>query len=345
MASIIANWRRKMKKQLKKTMGFILVFLISFSLVPVSPGTSVAGDLETVTYRLKWLFNASVIGDIYADVHGHFKAAGLDVEVKAGGPERDAIRELELGHADFGVASADQVIRALSKGSPVVVIAQLFQVNPLQWIYRKDNLSITRIEDLKGKIVGITFGGNDETIMRTLMAKAGITEKDLEIFSVRYDLTPFYQKRADVWPVYRNSQAPMLEKKLGDQGEAVAYFNPAAHGVKFVANSVVTSRRMMDAHPDIVEKFVSALLQGWEDALDPEKEEQALKTLGQFDKDTAADIMREQLVLTRSLIKPFKDTRIGTIDLKAWQQTENIMLEQKQISRPVMVEKVIRTPF
>ena len=334
-----------MKKQLKKTMGFILVFLIAFSLVPVSPGTSVAGDLETVTYRLKWLFNASVIGDIYADVHGHFKAVGLDVQVKAGGPERDAIRELELGHTDFGVASADQVIRALSKGSPVVVIAHLFQVNPLQWIYRKDNLSITRIEDLKGKIVGITFGGNDETIMRTLMAKAGITEKDLEIFSVRYDLTPFYQKRADVWPVYRNSQAPMLEKKLGDQGETVAYFNPAAHGVKFVANSVVTSRRMMDAHPEIVEKFVSALLQGWEDALDPDKEEQVLKTLRQFDKDTAADIMRKQLVITRSLIKPFKDTRIGTIDLNAWQQTESIMLEQKQISSPVMVDKVIKAPF
>ena len=75
-----------MKKQLNKAMGFILVFLVCFSLVHVSPGTSAAGDLKTVTYRLKWLFNASVIGDIYADVHGHFKAVGLDVDVKAGGP-------------------------------------------------------------------------------------------------------------------------------------------------------------------------------------------------------------------------------------------------------------------
>ncbi len=54
----------------------------------------------------------------------------------AGDPERDAIRELELGNATFGVASADQVIRARAKGAPVVVIAQLFQINPLQWIYR-----------------------------------------------------------------------------------------------------------------------------------------------------------------------------------------------------------------
>ena len=77
----------------------------------------------------------------------------------------------------------------------------------------------------------------------------------------------------------------------------------------------------------------------------PDNEEQVLKTLRQFDKDTPSDIMREQLVITRSLIKPFKDTRIGMIDLEAWQQTEKIMLEQKQIPGPVAVEKVIRKPF
>ncbi len=334
-----------MNRRFKKLTVSFSVFFVCFSLLLLLPGGKIAEASEALTYRLKWLFNASVIGDIYADVHGCFKAQGLNVTVKEGGPERDAIRELELGYADFGVASADQVIRALAKGSPVVVIAQLFQVNPLQWIYRTENLDVTRVEDLKGKVVGITFGGNDETIMRTLMAKAGITEKDISLFSVRYDYTPFYQKRVDVWPVYRNSQAPILEKKLGELGEAVAYFNPAAHGVKFVANSVVTSSRMMDANPDVVEKFVRGLLQGWEDALEPGNEEQALTTLRQFDKDTAPDIMRKQLVITRSLIKPFRDTRIGTIDLEAWQQTEKIMIEQKQITSPVAVEKVIRSPF
>jgi NitT/TauT family transport system substrate-binding protein len=335
----------EMNRHIKKISVILFLFSICFSLLLSPSGVRVAEASEAVAYRLKWLFNASVIGDIYADVHGLFKAQGLDVTVKEGGPERDAIRELELGYASFGVASADQVIRALAKGSPVVVIAQLFQVNPLQWIYRSENLDIKGVQDLKGKVVGITFGGNDETIMRTLMAKGGVTEKDIDVFSVRYDYTPFYQKRVDVWPVYRNSQAPILEKKLGDLGESVAYFNPAAHGVKFVANSVVTSKRMMEAHPEVVEKFTRALLQGWEEALEPDNEEQVLKTLRQFDKDTPSDIMRKQLVITRSLIKPFKDTRIGMIDLEAWQQTETIMLEQKQIPGPVAVEKVIRKPF
>ncbi len=334
-----------MMGQVKKLGIMLSVAFICLPLIISLPSPCLAETLQPVTYRLKWLFNASVIGDIIAAEHGAFQAAGLDVAVKEGGPERDAIRELELGYADFGVASADQVIRALSKGSPVVVIAQLFQVNPLQWIYRKDNLTINQVEDIKGRVVGITFGGNDETIMRTLMAMNGIREGDITIFSVRYDYTPFYQKKVDIWPVYRNSQAPMLEKKLAESGESVDYFNPAAHGVKFVANSVVTSKRMLDSKPEIVEKFTLALLKGWEEALNPENETTALKTLSEFDQDTAPDIMQKQLTLTRNLIKPFIDTRIGSIDIEAWRQTEKIMLAQKQIPNPVYVEGVIRHPF
>jgi NitT/TauT family transport system substrate-binding protein len=177
------------------------------------------------------------------------------------------------------------------------------------------------------------------------MAKGGITENDVKIFSVRYDYTPFYQKKVDIWPVYRNSQAPILEKKLNASGEKVAFFNPAAFGVKFVANSVVTSEKMLKEHPDVVDRFTKALLQGWEKALDPSNESNTLKTLKEFDKDTPPDIMQQQLSITRSLIRPFKDTRIGTFDVEAWKQTERIMLDQNQIPKPVAVHKVIHSPF
>jgi NitT/TauT family transport system substrate-binding protein len=181
-------------------------------------GNTVVRGEEQLNYRLKWLYNASVVGDIYAPEHGFFAKTGLAVNVKEGGPERDAIRELELGHAQFGVASADQVIRAIEKGSPVVVLAQLFQINPLQWIYRAQNLNIKSLQDLRGRIIGITYGGNDENIIRTLLAKADISENDYTPYSVRYDLTPFYQKKTDLWPCYVNSQGVILKQKLEKEG-------------------------------------------------------------------------------------------------------------------------------
>lgn len=318
---------------MKKIGGIFLLFLwVLLCSMPSFAGTT------HLNYRLKWLFNASVAGDIYADAKGFFNDAGLDVIVKEGSPEKNAINELELGHADFGVASADQVIRALDKGAKVWVIAQLFQINPMQWIYRTDQPEIKTLQDLKGRNIGITFGGNDETIMNTLLAKAGITKQEVTITGVRFDFTPFFKRKVDVWPVYLNSQGVILKDKLAREGEDVHFLNPSDFGVNFVANSVITSEAMVKNRPDIVKKFLNALLNGWEAAMDPENESDVLETIKQLDKNTDDAIRQRQLSVTRRLIKPSLSMKIGFMDIAAWKQTEEMMLTERQIKKPVNIE-------
>ncbi len=306
----------------------------------VAGGTAAADaapEAVEVAYRLKWLINASTAGDVYAHSQGFFAGQGLDVTVKAGGPERDAIRELELGYAQFGVASADQVIRALAKGADVVVVAQLFQANPLQWIYRADDFTIDRIQDLARRKVGITFGGNDETIMRALLATAGMTEDQVQLTGVRYDYTPFYRKQVPIWPVYRNTQGVFLSDKLAAGGERVAFLDPTAHGVRFVANSVVTSQKILERQPQTVERFAQALLAGWQAAMAPENSSAVIRALGQYDRDTSKSVLKRQLAVTRQMIQPDPMIPIGHIDTAAWHQTEQIMLQQGLIPGPVSV--------
>lgn len=297
---------------------------------------------EHVSYRLKWLFNISVVGDLYTDVHGIFASRGLRVTIKEGSPERDAIKELELDHAQFGVASADQVIRAVSKGAPIVVIAQLFQANPLQWIYRPEKTRIETPEDLNGKTVGITYGGNDETIMRAILSKYKIRNDEVKFFSVRYDYTPFYQGEVDLWPIYQNAEGVVIGEKLRKAGEQVSFFSPDVFGIRFVANSVITTRHMLKERPGTVQRFISALLQGWQEALDPANKEKAVATIHRFDKDTPINIIRKQLAATRMLMKPSPGVEIGGIDIEAWKQTERIMREQKLIPGPVHVKRILR---
>ncbi len=299
---------------------------------------------QTVAYRLKWLINASTAGDVFASQRGLFSAAGLEVAVKAGGPERDAIRELELGYAQFGVASADQVIRALSKGASVVVLAQLFRVNPLQWIYRADDGPIETVADLAGRTVGITYGGNDETIMRALLASAGMQARQVQLTSVRYDYTPFFNRQVSVWPVYRNTQGIYLTDKLADGREQAAFFNPADHGIRFVANSVVTSQKMVDRHPQTVRRFIQALLAGWYAAMLPANEAAVIEALREHDRDTSPEVMRRQLAATRAMVQPDPGIPIGRIDEGAWQQTEQIMIAQQLIPGAVDVIERMAPP-
>jgi NitT/TauT family transport system substrate-binding protein len=322
---------------MKKQSIHVLVLFLFTTLFSVAS----ADEIE-LNYRLKWIFNTSVAGDIYADAKGYFKEAGLKVHVKEGSPEKNAINELELGHSDFGVASADQVIRALDKGAKIMVLAQLFQVNPMQWIYRTDQPQIKTLDDLRGRNIGITFGGNDETVMNTLFAKAGITSKDVKITGVRFDFTPFFKREVDVWPVYFNSQGVILKDKLEKEGERVYFFNPADFGVNFVANSVITSEKIWKTRPEVVKKFMDALLKGWEAAMDPANEADVLMEVKKQDKESNDELRRLQLIATRELIKPSAAVKIGTMDVEAWKQTETIMLNEKQIKKPVHVETVLK---
>jgi NitT/TauT family transport system substrate-binding protein len=315
-----------------------LLFLLSLNATLLNA----ADNGEDIVYRLKWLKNVSTIGDLYAGETGGFKAAGLSVTIKDGGPERDAIKELELGYARFGVASADQVIRAVAKGAPVVVIAQIFQINPLQWIYHEEEPPIDQIKALRGKTIGITFGGNDETIMRTLLAAAGLLEKEVRFFSVRHDYTPFYNRSVALWPVYRNAQGIILSEKLKAAGKGVRFLDPNQFGIRFVANSVVTSTHLLKSHPDMVRRFVSALLEGWEEALTPLHQEKALQLIRPFDRNTPIEILEKQLAVTRTMVHPDPSIPIGTIDEAAWRQTEQIMRDQGQIPRRIDVLEILR---
>lgn len=297
--------------------------------------------LIEINYRLKWLLNTSVAGDIYADRGGLFAENGLRVAVRPGSPERDPIKELELGRAHFGVASADQVIRALSKGAKVKVIAQLFQINPLQWIYRPDEITVSTPHDLRNKTIGITFGGIDENIMKAILAKSQIEESQVHLYSVRYDFTPFYQGQVDLWPIYRNAQGPIIGARMKKAGESIDYFDPAVHGIQTVANSVITSEEILRNQPELVENFLSALLKGWEMAMDPNNVEKTITMIREADRDTSLAVIAEQLSLTRAFIKPNPDIRIGQIDVKAWKQTEQMMIDQGMIGNPVNIERAL----
>ncbi len=295
---------------------------------------------DEMVYRLKWLYNISVAGDLYAQEHGIFAEHGLRVVVKPGGPERDAIKELEIGRAQFGVASADQVIRALAKGAPIVVIAQLFQKNPLQWVHRAEKGEITSPRDLLGKTVGITFGGNDETIMRALLAKHSMKKDAVKLFSVRYDYTPFYQGKVDLWPIYRNAEGIVISERMHANGEATEFFAPDDFGVRFVANSVITTRKMLQEHPETVRSFRNALLKAWQEALAPGNHKKTIALVHGFDQDTSQKTIAKQLTATRKLMLT-STGRIGRIDMPAWKQTEKIMLDQGLIDPPVNIEHAL----
>ena len=69
----------------------VLLLLLVPAILGVVGGCSKKPTQQQVIYRLKWLKNISVVGDLYASEYGLFAAQGLAVDTEPGGPERDPI--------------------------------------------------------------------------------------------------------------------------------------------------------------------------------------------------------------------------------------------------------------
>lgn len=294
-----------------------------------------------VVLRLKWLVNVSAAGEIWALKSGIFENHGLKVEIKEGGLEHNAIKDIELNRAQFGVASADQVIRAVERGADIVVIAQIFQKNPLQWIYDGSKLKIQQPEDLKGLTVGITYGGNDESVFRALMAKYSLSPKDVRFYAVRQDYTPFWNGDAQLWPVYNNVEGILLAQKMKGHGATPMFFDAEAFGIHLVANSIITSRKIYETQPELVQRFLAAVLQGWKQAIDSQNEMRVAEAVHEFDNSVGLTVILKQLAATRELVL-LDAASMGSINRKAWKDSEEILLRQGLISNPVNIERFLR---
>jgi len=326
-------------------LGFLFLLSACNQSTPGKEGAA-KGSATKITYRLKWLFNASTAGDLWAMEQGIFKKNGLDVTVKEGGAEQDAIEELELGRAQFGVASADQVLRAVSRGADVLVLAQIFQVNPLQWIYMKSRVDLEGHskeqlrEDITRLTVGITYGGNDEAIFMALVKSLGLDPDRLHIYAITYDYAPFWRGEVDLWPCYRNTQGITLSEKMEAMGDRPGFLNPAAYGINFVANSLITSRKFASRHPETVKTFTRCVLTGWKEALKDSNRQAMARILSRYEKTSSIKTITRQIEATRGLVTADGKRPIGFIDRPAWIQTQKVMFEAGLLKRQVDVEEL-----
>jgi NitT/TauT family transport system substrate-binding protein len=297
-----------------------------------------------IVYRLKWLYNASTLGDLWAERKGLFEAAGLRVEIREGGAEHDAIKEIELGRAMFGVASADQVIRAVAKGADVVVLAQIFQKNPLQWIYIKERTDFDPedpVPALKHYTFGITYGGNDEAIFTALSRRFGLDPEGLKTYAITYDYSPFWQGRVEFWPVYRNTQGIVLERRIAAQGQHAGFLDPTRYGIDFVANSLVTSSKAVARYPGLVARFTAVLMSAWKEALLPENRQEAQAILMGVEPGLDEASAQAQIEETARMVWPdMPGGAPGIIDRAAWRQSLEIMLGQHLIDKRIALDRL-----
>src|SRR3989442_832308 len=177
-------------------------------------GTAKASATK-VTLQLKWVTQAQFAGYYAAKAKGFYTRAGLDVNVKVGGPAIKAEQVVLGKQADFGIDWVPSLLSFSDTGKKIVDIAQVFSRSGMTELTWKDS-GITTIKQMRGKKVGVWCCGNENELYAALV-KNGMDPKnksDVTIVNQPFDMNLFLSREVDAAAALTyNELAQVLEQK------------------------------------------------------------------------------------------------------------------------------------
>lgn len=219
--------------------------------------------LTKVDLALNWYAEAEHGGYVAADQLGYFKEAGLNVNIRQGGPGAPnlVIQELAAGRIEFAISNADLVILARAKGVPVVAVAAPLQQSP-RCIMVHESAGFETLQDIKNVELAIS---DSRPFALWMKKKLPLTNVTMVPYSGQ--VGEFLQKKDFAQQGYVFSEPFLAEDNGGDPQVLMLSdigFNP-------YSSLLVTTEDVIKQKPTLVSTVVSASVRGWQSYLtDPE---------------------------------------------------------------------------
>jgi NitT/TauT family transport system substrate-binding protein len=265
-----------------------------------------AAAQERVTLQLKWVTQAQFAGYYVAKDKGFFKAEGIDIVIKPGGPDIAPPQVIAGGGADVIIEWMPAALAAREKGVALVNIAQPFKRSGMMLTCRKD-AGVATPADFKDKTLGVWFFGNEYPFM-AWMAKLGFktdgSAGGVKVIKQGFNVDPIIQKQAAcVSTMTYNEYWQVIDAGL--KPDELVVFNYTDQGVSTMEDGLyVLENRLADpAFVARMAKFTKAAMRGWEyaranpdeaakivldnDASGAQKEPHQRRMMGEINKLTA----------------------------------------------------------
>lgn len=321
------NKRKVLIISLSLAIIVILIFLFT--------KTNKNEQIEKTSLRLKWVSQAQFAGYYSAQKEGYYEEEGLSVTIDPAGPNISPVQSVVSGINEFGIAGAEQIITAIDNGVPVVAIAVIYRETP-EALVSKKSLNITTPEDLIGKTIGVVYD-NDENLYRLFLKKNGIDEKSIKEVPAITGISQVLTNQVDAKMAYEMNDAVLLNI----EGEEVNILKFREYGVKVYADTIFTTKEMIEKHPEKVRKFLKASIKGWEYAINnPEKSVSQL-----IEINPALNYDHQLGYLKGSIPLIMTDSEIGVSNPKIWENMIDNLYKNKMIKKQIDASSVFTNEF
>jgi NitT/TauT family transport system substrate-binding protein len=221
-------------------------------------GTSAAA--EKLAVGTDWRAQPEHGGYYQALATGLYAKAGLDVTIRQGGPQVNHSQLLAAGKIDISVAPNSFIpLNFVAQKIPMVAVASMFQKDPAVLIAHPEQGNDS-LAALKGKKIMIS---PDTRIgfWRFLKSKYGFTDDQIAPYT--FSLAPFLADTKAIQQGYVTSE-PFQIERVGIKPVVMLLSDS---GYASYASVIVTSRKMVQEKPELVQRFVDATILGWQNYL------------------------------------------------------------------------------
>lgn len=276
------------------------------------------GDEEThrITFMagFKPQANLPFVAAYVALDQGYFADEGLDVEIRHS-PSGGHLQLLLESEVDFTTGSAGRVIQRRAEGLPVRAIALFGQRGDQGYVVRAES-DISGPTDFAGRTVGFRMGIVPPEL-KAMLASVGLSEDDVELQGVPFDVRPFIEGDVDVYPVYLNNEPDTIRR----EGMDIRLIDPHDFGVPTMGLTFLAREQTVKEDPELIERFLRASLRGVQYASENIDEAVAI-TLKYAE---GADAEHQRFLLETELSNAHRNDGIGRSSLEQWQALEELL--------------------
>jgi NitT/TauT family transport system substrate-binding protein len=236
-------------KYLDRLLAVIPVFAALFIINPLSAA-------EKIRFGLNWLPEGEHCGFFQAKATGLYEKAGLDVELKPGGPDVNTPLLVAVGQLDLALGTSYTTLNMVAEGIPAVTVASFFQKDPQTLVAHPDQ-GISTLGDVKGRPVMISSSARQE-FWQFLKLKFGFSDSQLRPYT--YSPAPFLADPMAIQQGYVTEDA-MLRGSQMPKPPVILLL--ADYGFDNYTSTVFGLRSFIDKKPEAVRAFVEATRQGY----------------------------------------------------------------------------------